>query len=123
MQSRGFVHFHHCELALPDPAIARVDFAAERIVRHTIYPGTIERVTNDFGRAFTAVRDEYDVDLWVGQNIAQTSCDILCDFTRAKQAFEFIGGDQDAHETSSSPQPFLSCRTKSRHLLLLSIAQ
>src|SRR4029077_1205944 len=25
---------------------------------------------------------------------------------RTKRAFEFIGGDQDAHETSSSPQPF-----------------
>ena len=91
--SRGFVHFHHCELALLDRAIARVDFAADRIVRRTIHPGTTERVTNNFGRPFPAVRHRYDVDRRLRQDVTKTFRDVFRNFPRAERAFEFIGSD------------------------------
>ena len=67
---RRLTHFHDCEFAMLNPGIARVDFAPERIVRRTIYPITIERVANNFGRPFAAIGHGHHVDLCARQNIA-----------------------------------------------------
>ena len=48
-----------------NPAVARVDQTAKRIVRGTIHPRTTERIANNLGRSFTAVGHRDDVDLCI----------------------------------------------------------
>ena len=67
-----------------------------------LQPGTAERIGNDFHCSLAAIRHRDDVDLRIG----------LGHFARIERAFEFIGRDQNAHETGFSPEAPLSFRAE-----------
>jgi hypothetical protein len=80
-----------------DPSVARVDLAAERIVRLTSDPGTVACITYRFRGPLPAVGHRHNFNLRVRKHIEQPCRNILRDCLRVQRAFEFIRSDKDFH--------------------------
>ncbi len=92
-QPSAFAHFHHRGFVLPDPEIARLNRAAERVMRRTADRFGAERIANDLCCAFATIGYRRDLELRIRQNVTNAGGDILRHSSRTERAFEFVGSN------------------------------
>ena len=93
----GLAHFHHRKFFMFDPAVTRIDLAAQRVVRLAFQPETATRIANRIRSSLAAVCHRHNVDLRIRQRIADSLGDVFRDFARIERAFKFVRGDEDFH--------------------------
>src|SRR5207248_4923532 len=96
-QSGRFAHLDHSYRVFAQPYVTSIDRVTKRPMRAALHPVPTARLANHFRRPFSTIRHRRELDLRLRNYIANSECNIFRNLPGAERAFEFIGGDEDAH--------------------------